>query len=620
MRIIEKIKIVFLVWTLLLVLAAIAGVRCVIINEYVEHGLIFCAVSNYIADVHWISFVFVSITLAVTLLSILFLVITGDGYRSLTASIKICLFLIIAYIFVVFYDTRAWLPELHTTRGLIYNAVILLAISGIIYFVPLPVRSLYSMLNRVKSRVPIGIALMLYILPLSYWAQVRKEKAAGYNVLFITVDTLRYRNLSMSGYHRKTSENMDAFARRCINFKSAYSQSSFTPPSHASMFTSRIVSNLKLYGRNELDDSAITMAEIFANEGLSTAAFVNLALLSRQNLGQGFQTKVESFLTLRNCLTERALYKKKQFSFSEEEKSSFFSGWEINEMFLEWLRDKGDSPFFVWLHYWDVHRPYARDQRYESVFSESRIVNRRIGRNMKHYNLRRKNIEELGLTENDLNYICDRYDAGIYTFDLVFKDLIEGLKKLGLFDRTVIVMTSDHGESLLERDEMYFTHDPYLYNEVINVPLIIKLPDDQKTLEINEPVMLVDLMPTLLRLFGISNKYHIESDGMSLDLSGATENLGSSREIVSECFGWRHKRAIIIDDIKYIYDFEKSDFEVYDLREGEKEQASIPQEELAVFYGKVMKNYKNDMAAVAEDEEMDANEYEMLKSLGYIEQ
>ena len=156
----------------------------------------------------------------------------------------------------------------------------------------------------------------------------------------------------------------------------------------------------------KLDDKAVTMAEVFANEGFRTAAFVNMSLLSEQNLGQGFQTKVESFFNMKNCLSERLIYNR------DTEYNNFFTGHEINEMFLRWLKGENDAPFFVWLHYWDVHRPFAQDEKYELIFSDHKFSSRTIGRELSHYNLREKNIKNLKFTEADLRYLHDRYDAG----------------------------------------------------------------------------------------------------------------------------------------------------------------------------------------------------------------
>ncbi len=611
MRISDWIKTVFVLWILLLLSNVVYHIIHIIQNGYITNGLIYCAVADYFADVSWLTFMSISAILGVSIISILFRLIVKDISKCLTMAVKLLLFFMIIYISWVFINTRGEIPAFYQERSTFLNVIFLIVMFGFIYLIPIPLRSFSAIIRHIRLRILISIVVAVYLVPALYLKMARK--AEGYNVLFITVDTLRYENLSMNGYHRNTSKNLDQFAEHCINFTNAFSQSSFTPPSHASMFTSKFVSNHGLLAWNKLDDTAVTMAEIFANEGYQTAAFVNMSLLTDQNLGQGFQTRVESFLKMRNCLTEKIIYKLKK------KVLSFYSGHEINEIFLKWLKGNRDSPFFVWLHYWDVHRPYARDEKYELLYSNGRFSSREIGRKMSHYNLRRKKIEELGLSDDDLHFIYDRYDTGIFTFDVAFRELLEGLKELNLYNNTIIIVTADHGESLLERDEMYFAHDPFLYNEVIHVPLLVRIPNADGKQVVEDPVMLVDLLPTLLEYFGMSSEYKIDSDGIAIDIREKPYNGNGNREIVSECFGWRHKRALIEDGIKYIYDFQNNEYEVYDLSVSEIQEAHIPSRQLKLCIDKIMHNFNNNLLPGVDEEEMDTGQYGQLKALGYIE-
>ena len=202
----------------------------------------------------------------------------------------------------------------------------------------------------------------------------------------------------------------------------------------------------------------------------------------------------------------------------------------------------------------------------------------------------------------------------------MFKDLLSHLKEMDLYDNTLIVLTSDHGESLMEREDMYYTHDPYLYNEVIHVPLMLKLPGEEKKYDLDEPVMLVDLLPTLLDFLGIKDSYGIESDGRVLDLSNPEGIHSFNRDIVSECFGWRKKRAVIKDGIKYIYDFQKNEHEVYSLADDSTEKVDIKNNYMSVNIEQIMNSYNNDITGAVKEKAMDAEQYERLKALGYIDQ
>lgn len=607
----RTLKIIFLLWTVLLLCISVKSAVTIAENEYIEHGLLHCAVAGHIEDVHWTTFLFVLSTAGIMICALLLRPILREPLQRLRASVKVFLFLLAAYLAVVYVNTKSWYPEFYTPKGLIYNGVVLIAILVGIVLMPMPLRKVSSLLGRIDLRIPVGICILLYMAPLL--SRTLHGGKFTTNVLFITVDTLRPDHLSMNGYFRETSRHIDAFSKECLVFHNAYSQSSFTPPSHASMFTSRIVSNHELYAWEKLADEQITLAEILSNEGFRTGAFVNMSLLSDQNLGQGFHTSVESFLNLRNCLSEKLLYTMKKKAVD------FYDGNELNRMFFEWLGRQRQRPFFVWLHYWDVHRPYARDERYEAMYSDGSIVDRRVGRELWHYNLSGEEIRNLEFSTADLAYISDRYDAGIYMFDLAFRELVDGLKELGVFDNTLIILTSDHGESLLERDEMFFAHDPFLYNEVIRVPLLVRLPGNHARREVNEQVMLVDLFPSILRFLAIQEKYPIDSDGTAFDLAGIGGVSAGARDILSECFGWRHKRAIIAGSLKYIYDFEKKNCELYDLERDAAEKMMLEVDSGDSRVLEMMNKYDNDFVDDLRGRSMDNDQYERLKALGYVE-
>jgi arylsulfatase len=500
----KTLRIIFVLWTAVIAAASLGSAWTILDNDYLGRGLVRCAIAGHTENLHWASFLFALTCACVLLLAVVLRLLFRDPACAARASVRTVLFVYAVYLVIVYVNTKSWYPEFYTTEGMICNGLVLVALLAGAVFLPLPLDRLRARLSRLSLRMPAALGLLLYGIP--FLADMVPVKENMSNVLFITVDTLRADRLGMSGYSRQTSRNIDAFSGECIVFRNAYSQSSFTPPSHASMFTSRFVSNHGLYAWEELGDEEITLAEVLSNEGYETAAFVNMSLLSEQNLGQGFRTKVESFLNLENCLSEKLAYTMKKKAVD------FYDGHEINRMFLEWLDGRGKRPFFAWLHYWDVHRPYARDPRYEAMYSDGSDVERKVGRELWHYNLNSGRLEGLGFGNTELSFISDRYDAGIYMFDQMFEELLAGLKERGMYDNTLLVLTSDHGESLLEREEMFFAHDPFLYNEVIKVPLMIAVPGQHAARNVEESVMLVDIYPSILRFLGIEEEYSVQAD------------------------------------------------------------------------------------------------------------
>jgi arylsulfatase len=265
------------------------------------------------------------------------------------------------------------------------------------------------------------------------------------NLVVITVDTFRADRLGCYGYEKELTPNIDRFAEGGVVFTSAFSTSSFTPPSHASIMTSRYVSQHGLLSWNPLDDAQLTLAEILGAEGYDTAAFVNLNLLSGQNLGQGF----------------------------EEQTERWRSGTVIVDEALDFIRRERRRPFFVWVHLYDVHRPYGGPV----PWMRERGLDRTPGDNTKEdYGLQPHQVQERGFSRDDLEYIAGRYDVGVEYLDHIVAPLLDELSTPERTADTLVVLTSDHGENLLEYEGWLFAHDPYLYPEVTQVPMIMRFP------------------------------------------------------------------------------------------------------------------------------------------------
>ena len=319
------------------------------------------------------------------------------------------------------------------------------------------------------------------------------------NVLLLTVDTLRADRVGCYGNDRALTPHLDALAAEGVRFARSYSHAPFTAPSHASLLTSLATpSHGVLAWAEELAPEAVTMPDRFGAEGYRTAAFYNNPGLVTSDITRGFDHSERFFLETADTTLDA---------------------------FFEWL-DDGRGAFCVWLHFWDVHRPYAwRDWRPEwlrehmgvrepgflsygeTLFSEPEPPTTvAVGRDEGHYNLnpqKRANPQYVGkqrrlLEDGDFEYIVDRYDAGVRFADRGLGRLVEGLERRGLFENTVLVVTSDHGESLTERESCYFSHDPFLFEETLKVPLVIRFPGGRYGGAVVDALARgVDVLPTL---------------------------------------------------------------------------------------------------------------------------
>jgi arylsulfatase A-like enzyme len=318
------------------------------------------------------------------------------------------------------------------------------------------------------------------------------------NVLLVTVDCLRADRLSAAGYERRTTPNIDALAARGVRFENAFSTAPFTAPSHASLLTSLDqASHGVVFWGQRLASGAVTFGDLFSEAGRRTAAFHNHPSLVSTGITRG-------------C---------------DDVSVQPFGPWSVtNEDFAAWLDQRGGEPFAAWVHLWDAHRPYgfrnhegetgaslrargvpARHAYAEKFFGPEHDV--RVGRHEGFYNLSREEraapIEVGGtprlMTEADWRYIEARYDNAVREADEGVGALVQELERRGLLDDTLIVVTADHGETLRERDGCWFTHDPYLTNETLNVPLVVAGPGVQGQGRVRADVASgIDVLPTLL--------------------------------------------------------------------------------------------------------------------------
>ena len=286
-------------------------------------------------------------------------------------------------------------------------------------------------------------------------------RAAGFNVLLVTLDTVRQDHLGCYGYDQAETPTFDALARGGIQYDHAITSAPVTLPSHTTILTGLYPPNhgVRDNGRFALAAEHRTLAETLQDRGYQTAAFVGCFVLdARFGLAQGFD--VYDFAVtgegFRPAMTD----------FNERPANA------VTDAAVRWLRQRqvaGESgPFFMWTHYFDPHLPYSSPLQRQPRFADR------------------------------------PYDAEIAFADLQFKRLLEEFDRQGLRDRTLIVLAADHGEALGEHGER--THGLQLYDCTVRVPLILSCPSlfDGPCRVTDRVVGLVDVRPTIEDLLGIS--------------------------------------------------------------------------------------------------------------------
>lgn len=339
------------------------------------------------------------------------------------------------------------------------------------------------------------------------------------NVVVFLVDTLRRDHLSLYGYKHPTSPELEKLAADAVVFDSAWSQCSWTSPTVASLFTGEYPSShgIKVHG-DSIHPDFKTLAEALKERDYRTVAVVaNAGIGDRAgNYHQGFDDFV--FLQRQSART-------------------------LTKAALE--RTQG-QPFFLYVHVMDVHYPYD-----EAEQPFNRLVRRPDGARINDAllsmeSLRRKRHVPSAV---ELDYVQSLYDSEIGYVDDAFGRFVAGLRERGLYENTLIVFISDHGEEFREHGSYYHGHT--LYNELTRVALLMKPPSPFVARRLTEPVQTIDVYPTVLGLLGESQA-SLPGRDLAPVLRGKDGNVSREYPIYTETELQADFRSVLIGRYKLI--------------------------------------------------------------------
>ena len=327
------------------------------------------------------------------------------------------------------------------------------------------------------------------------------------NVLLIILDTVRAASLSLYGYERATTPNLERWARRGVVFERAVAPTSWTLPSHGSFFTGRPPHELSTHWLVPLDDTHRTLAEAFRKNGYRTAGFVaNLQYATAEmGLSRGFDTyrdyQISASQILMNSTLGRFLTARRSLRtlVGSDQIVGRKSASALNREFVDWTRDLGERPFFAFLNYYDAHDPYLPPDSFYRAFSGQSRSNQLSP-------LRRLSVRErrAGLDAQAYRIEMDSYDGSIAYLDHELDRLFRDLEQRGLLSNTLVIVTSDHGEEFGEHG--LFFHGNSLYLPALHVPLAMWFPERvPESVRINEPVSLIDLAATIAELASLKD-------------------------------------------------------------------------------------------------------------------
>ncbi|MCC6765549.1 MAG: sulfatase [Deltaproteobacteria bacterium] len=414
-------------------------------------------------------------------------------------------------------------------------------------------------------------------------------------VVLVSIDTLVPTHLGCYGYDRPTSPRLDAVAKEGVVFERATSPAPWTLPGHASMLTGLYPSHHGLRDHDvTLPESVATLASVLASHGFATAAVVNSHNLSPLfGLERGFQ----------------------QYEYVKEEVARREPSRGITDRAIEWLGQHRDDRFFLFLHTYDVHSDYKSLPEYERQFvrpytgpadgTTAQMIRARTGM--------------LSLDRADAEHLKDLYDAGIRQYD---DELGRLLDALGDDPRTMLIVTSDHGEEFGEHGG--FLHGRTQFEEVVRIPLIVRGAGAPAGLRVDTTVSLIDVMPTILAAVGVPPPGPLDGVDLAPTWRGNAAAIGE-RTLFHEA---DHNNAEPDVTRAVRHDHEKLHFDrllgttlLFDLATDPGEQRDVSRarpERVEAFRADLEAFAKKHAATGASSVTLTPEQLERLKSLGYV--
>jgi arylsulfatase A-like enzyme len=365
---------------------------------------------------------------------------------------------------------------------------------------------------------------------------------AAPNIVLVTLDTVRADHLPLYGYARGRTPNLDAFAAQATVYDHAYSPADMTLPSHASIFTglyaswhgAHYITGSRMLAR-ALDSRFETLAERVRARGYATAAVVanHGHLAPAFGLGQGFDY-YDARPPLSRCrpLPGQWLRRVVETAWCGPGRSWRFEvpyrrAHAITDEAMGVLTrlESADRPFFLFVNYMDAHRPYFPPPPYDALFPGKDPTFTAADYLEQE---RRINSGEGKLGDRERENLLSQYDGGISYLDAELGRLFDDLAARGLLERTLVVITADHGEGFGEHD--LIDHGVSVFQELIHVPLLVRTPGGSIARRVATPVSTLDLFSTILEAAGVAPS--ATAQGIPLDQSGRDPD----RVIFSESF------------------------------------------------------------------------------------
>jgi choline-sulfatase len=409
------------------------------------------------------------------------------------------------------------------------------------------------------------------------------------NIILITLDTTRADRMGFLGSKRGLTPNLDALAKQSVVFTRAYAQIPLTTPSHAVMLTGTYPQFNHLDGLVQpLREDLPYLPNLLHQHGYHTAAFVGSMVLDpATNAAPGFDRGFDVYdADFHNPQPGEDRYQ------SLERRAE-----DVANRAMGWLSHHQQTPFFIWLHFYDAHEPYDPPEPFKT------------------------------------QYASEPYDGEIAYTDSVLGSVFDVLQRHGLFQNTAIAIAADHGEAFGEHGERW--HGMFLYDETIHVPLLLKLPGERFAGQrVAARVALADVAPSLLQTASVPIPAAMQGQSLFPLVDTSRPGVGKQnsnsgrkppdRAIYSETnyahrvFGWSELRSWRVEKYLYVQAPKKELYDQSSDPDALKNLAATAKAVADTLDGQLSDFRKRTSGAPVEQAELDPITEEKLRALGYL--
>jgi len=354
------------------------------------------------------------------------------------------------------------------------------------------------------------------------------------------LDTVRADHLSLYGYPRPTSPHLSQWARQGVVFENAIAPSSWTLPSHASMFTGLLPHQHGADWYRPIDSNRWTLAEVLRARGYATAGFTSNYWYGEGGWGMdaGFEVYDDDTTSIRHnvrCMfLGGSLLQPLYFHAVRPDYFERRDAHQVNRDVLDWFQSTPSRPYFLFINYYDAHDPYFPPAGFKRKFrtSSANLVERTLPAFQTGDSPR--------VSSQDRDSLVDAYDECVAYLDGALDGLLNPLSHASGWENTIVIVTSDHGESFGEHGT--FSHGLSLYREVLHVPLVIFGPHVPKGLRTPRLVATQDLFSTILE---IAEKSGSASYGRGLEKFWKAGPDAGEEAVVSELLPKFHSPSVL---------------------------------------------------------------------------